>query len=133
MLKSLDELKKNNECIKGSFIYSLHEKDYFDENLYWIFYNSIFELSNYFRDKEHDPEITGMIFHTYNYFIKSLIWNYSPHDSCQVKNLPHDKLHLYVERLSVRVECSYFGRQSVDEEGFNEELLNPFYKGHEGV
>lgn len=35
MTESSEEVKMNYECEEGSFIYSLHEKDYFDENLFW--------------------------------------------------------------------------------------------------
>ncbi|USB33374.1 Imm41 family immunity protein [Paenibacillus sp. YPG26] len=128
MINSLVELRNNDECIQGSFIYALHEEDCFDERLYWKFYNSVLELSIYFGDKEHDPQITRMIIHTHNYFLKSLIWSYSPNDASRIKNLPHDKLHLYVERLCVRVEYGYFERQIVDEEGLNEDLMNPYYE-----
>lgn len=34
MIESRQELKKNYNCEVGSFIYSLHEKSYFDEDLY---------------------------------------------------------------------------------------------------
>lgn len=128
MNESLEELKKNNECQEGCFIYSLHEKDYFNEDLFWKYYNSICEISNYYRDKELDTDITKMIFHTYNYFLKSLIWHFSPNDVSKLRNIPLYRLRLFVERLSVTVQYGYFGREFIDEDGFNEELKNPYYK-----
>jgi hypothetical protein len=83
-------------------------------------------LADYYRDKEHDPNITGMIIHTYSYFMNALIWHFSPYDQSQIKKVPNN-IHLYLERMSERVESSYFGRKFIDEGIFNEELINPFY------
>jgi len=128
MTESRQELKKNYNCEVGSFIYSLHEKNYFDEDLYWKYYNCILNLSTYYKDKEYDTDITKMIVHTYSYFLKSLVWHYNPNDMSRIINVPNDRLHLFIERLSVRVEYSYFGKVHFDEQGYNEELVNPYYK-----
>jgi hypothetical protein len=127
MTVNSEELKKNNDCEEGSFIYSLHEKNYFDEDQFWKYYNCILNLSTYYKDKNYDSNITKMIIHTYNYILKSLIWHFSPNDLNSISNIPIVRLHLFVERLSMRVEYSYFGKEVIDEEGFNEELINPYY------
>lgn len=75
MTESRQELKKNYNCEDGSFIYPLLEKNYFDEDLYWKYYNCVLNPSTYYKEKEYDTEITKMILHTYNYFLKSLVWH----------------------------------------------------------
>lgn len=68
-----------------------------------------------------------MIFDTYSYFLKCVIYNLSTDDLYEIKNYPKD-ISLYIDRLNDRISVMYFGKQQFDEEIYNVELKNSFYK-----
>lgn len=71
-----------------------------------------------------------MIFDTYNYFLKSIIWSLSTNDLSKIDNFPSEEINPYVERLSARISSGYFEKRHIDEYIFNEELQNPYYKDY---
>ncbi|RUT64028.1 RNA polymerase subunit sigma [Clostridium botulinum] len=104
---SLEILNSNYKSEKGSFIYSLHERNYFNKDLYWEYYNAILNITESSLNKPLDKEISKMIFDTYNYFLKSIIWHLSTNDLSKIDNFPSEGINLYVERLSVRISSGY--------------------------
>lgn len=120
-------LTENYSCEKNTFIYMLHERSIFDSDLYWKYYNAIFKISEFYLNKPLDNKIAKMIFDTYSYFLKSVIYNLSTDDLYKIKNYPKD-ISLYIERLNDRISVMYFGKKQFDEEIYNVELKNPFYK-----
>lgn len=83
--------------------------------------------SEFYLNKPLDNKIAKMIFDTYSYFLKSVIYNLSTDDLYKIKNYPKD-ISLYIERLNDRISMMYFGKKQFDEEIYNVELKNPFYK-----
>jgi hypothetical protein len=124
---SLETLINNYKGEEGSFIYSLHERSYFDKDLYWNYYNCIVNITESLLDKPADEEISKMIFDTYNYLLKSIIYHFSVNDLRIIDNLPLEEIHQYIERLSIRISQGYFEKRHIDEEIFEEELENPYY------
>ncbi|KOM98505.1 RNA polymerase sigma-G factor [Clostridium botulinum] len=128
MKNSLEILNSNYKSEEGSFIYSLHERNHFNKDLYWEYYNAILNITESSLNKPLDKEISKMIFDTYNYFLKSIIWHLSTNDLSKIDNFPSEGINLYVERLSVRISSGYFEKRHIDECIFDEELQNPYYK-----
>lgn len=128
MKSNIEILIENYKGKEGSFIYSLHEMNYFDIDLYWKYYNCIVAITESSLDKPLDKEVSSMIFDTYNYFLKSIIWHLSSNDCSKIDNLPEEEIDLYIERLSIRIANGYFEKNDINEDIFNEELQNPFYK-----
>lgn len=127
MKNNLEILISNYKGEEGSFIYSLHERNYFDKDLYWEYYNSILNITESTLNKPVDEETSKMIFHTYNYFLKSIIWSFLHNDLSKIDNLPLEEINLYIERLSIRISNGHFEKRHIDEAIFNEELKNPHY------
>jgi hypothetical protein len=128
MKNNIEILISNYKAEEGSFIYTLHEKNYFDKDLFWSYYNCILNITESTLDKPIDKEISKMIFHTYDYFLKSIIWHLSPNDLSKIENLPLEEIYLYIERLSIRIKNGYFEKRHINEDIFNDELVNPYYK-----
>lgn len=127
MKNNLEILISNYKGEEGSFIYSLHERNYFDKDLYWEYYNSILNITESTLNKPVDEETSKMIFHTYNYFLKSIIWSFLHNDLSKIDNLPLEEINLYIERLSIRISNDHFEKRHIDEAILNEELKNPHY------
>jgi hypothetical protein len=66
MKNNIEILIRNYKGEEGSFIYSLHEKNYFDTDLYWEYYNCILNITESSLNKPLDEEISKMIFEIYH-------------------------------------------------------------------
>lgn len=85
---------------EGSFIYSLHERSEFSEPAFWDYYNSLIELTRLTKDHGAlDRDLAEMVCHTYDYILKSFMWNFHPTDLYTISHLPIEDLSLYIERL----------------------------------
>lgn len=119
MNESIKILKNNYNCESNTFIYMLHERSVFDVDLYWKYYNAVFEISEACLNKPLDNNISKMIFDTYSYFLKSVMYSFSSEDLYEIENCPSN-IHSYVERLADRISIVYFGKEQLNEEIYNE-------------
>jgi len=134
-----EKLMRNNAIViliandsgqEDSFVFYLHEKNYFHENSYWDLYNSIVDIIELTKNKQHlDREITKMISKVFSFIFRSFMWNFCSYDQYSINGLPsEDKFPDYIERLEF-VYRAYFESRSVREESFEiDELINPRYK-----
>ncbi len=82
---------------EGSFVYNLHEKSIFDKTAFWLYYESIIQLSQ--NDIENKNEIILKIFKTYSYILKCFIYHSSKYDGYKIKGINDREVGKYVERL----------------------------------
>ena len=103
----LNILIKNYKGEKGSFIYSLHEKNYFDKELYHEYYHCLSDLK---KNNKHviSTEMLNMIFFTYDYFIRSIIWSLSPNDLSKINNINIEDINGHIDELSNLIMNEYF-------------------------
>ncbi|KAB8139981.1 hypothetical protein F8S13_25875 [Chloroflexia bacterium SDU3-3] len=94
-------LRRNAMGEPGSFIYALHEQERFDAALYAQYLACLQALAQAARAAPPDAAVQRMVFDTYAYTMKALVWHYSPHDLSRVAGLPDDALPDMLEELGL--------------------------------
>lgn len=111
-------LNNNFEGKEGSFIYYLHEKSYFDKELFDEYLKSAIELTNQYP-KNND--ILLKLFKVNNYIMRSFIYHLSPEDLSKIDNFPGSEIFDYVEGISIILESIIKGEE-IDKELFSVDL-----------
>lgn len=100
----LDVLNANFEAEDKSFLYYLHEENYFHDIKLLELCGCISSLC---QSRPHDKVISAQIIFIYGQILRHLIYHFDPNDLSQISNLPCD----YNEKLET-LECNitkYFG------------------------
>ncbi len=92
-MDKLKILNDNFEAKDNSFLYYLHEKNYFHEKAFSELCGSITGLYSHSQNKV----ISGQICFIYGQVLKHIIYHFDPNDLSRISNLPCD----YNERLTI--------------------------------
>jgi hypothetical protein len=117
-------LEDNAHCREGSLVEAMSQRDVFDQQAFWDYYNALVALTA--AQKKGRPlrrKEAAMVFSTYSDILRLFIYHLSPRDGCRIKKFPLAKLHLYMERLQLAGE-GYFAAHVFEEELFDRGLKN---------
>ena len=96
----LDNYKIEN----NSFMFFLHEKNYFSEEAFWEFYESITALT--LCVEERSMEIAEQITQNYQRLLKYIVFHFDPNDDFTLENFPENYVD-YLERIEYAL-MAYF-------------------------
>jgi hypothetical protein len=117
-------LEDNAHCRAGSLIEALSQRDVFDQQAFWDYYNALVALTvTQRKDRPLRRKEAAMVFSTCSDILRLFIYHLSPKDGCRIKKFPLAKLHLYMERLQLAGE-GYFAAHVFEEELFDHGLKN---------
>ncbi|MEK4509683.1 Imm41 family immunity protein [Paenibacillus sp. FSL K6-2524] len=129
-MNAVEILKNNYEGKEGSFIYHLHEKDMFNQDAFWDYFNCIVDITQETANRNDlDRNLALMLSKTYAFIMSSFLWHFHPKDSYKAKGIPDSNLHLYIERIEF-VYLGYFSGKVFKEELYDEYLINPKHKNN---
>lgn len=100
----------NYKRVEGSFIYDLHEQNYFNPASFRQYVQAITELTKAGADTAVDRTLMEQVFFTYSYILKSIMWHFDMNDQSVIENLPEEQLVEYVDRLEAVVRQFIRGR-----------------------
>ncbi len=104
-VQALKIIENNIKIQDKSFIYELHEKDHFDQNLFWKLYDALITLvTRDLKSTTLDRQFSRNIAKILGYTLKSVSCHFSPFDVTKIKGVHEKDLHLYVERIEVAVD-----------------------------
>ena len=98
----LDNYKIEN----NSFMFFLHEKNYFSEEAFWEFYESITALA--LCNEEKSIEITEQITQNYQRLLKYIVFHFDPNDDFTLENFPENYVD-YLERIEYALMAYFRG------------------------
>lgn len=101
-------LESNESATEGSFLYWLHEREKFDHASFWRLYNSGIIIGS--ATHQERGGFRRLAFHVYDGIMRHLLWHHSPHDQCQIEDMPGADLHEYLQCLSWALEPLIQGR-----------------------
>ena len=79
-----------------SFVYFLHEEDYFSTKLFKDYIENV-RLLNI---KNTEKELLKKVIATNEYILRCFIYHFLPEDLCVIKNIPLKNLNDYIEMIS---------------------------------
>lgn len=113
----LDNYKIEN----NSFMFFLHEKNYFFEKAFWEFYESITALT--LGGEERSMEIAEQITQNYQRLLKYIVFHFDPNDDFILENFPENYVD-YLERIEYAIMAYFRGNEKmIDDDIF--ELQKP--------
>jgi len=92
---AIQTLVDNYKGDNNSFMFYLHEKNYFSVEKFWEFYESITAL---ILNNDNSSEITTQITHSYQRLLKYIIFHFDPKDDYVLENFPENYID-YLERI----------------------------------
>lgn len=106
-MNALRVLDDNFKAINHSFLYYLHEENYYDETAFSELCGCLSLLCHTHSCKR---ELSSQILLIYGEVLKHIIYHFDPNDLSSISNLPHD----YNEKLEVLEQLvrEYFSKQS---------------------
>lgn len=111
----------NYEGKNNSFMFFLHEKNYFSEEMFWELYESITTMALCGEEKLN--EITEQIAKNYQRLLKYIIFHFDPNDDFVLENFPMNYID-YLERIEYALMAYFTGNaRLVDKDIF--ELQKP--------
>ena len=114
--KAKQVIFNNCQIAENSFIFNLHEKSLFSEELFWEYYDSI-ALLVVFGETE-SSEILMQITDVYLKVLKYLVFHFDPSDDYAISELPQDYIGI-IERL----EYSLMAYRSSSEKLLSEDIF----------
>lgn len=90
----------------NSFMFFLHEKDFFSVEAFWEFYDSITALA--LCNEEKSIEITEQITQIYQRLLKYIIFHFDPNDDYVLENFPKNYID-YLERIEYAIMAYFRG------------------------
>lgn len=102
-MDALKILNDNFEAEDSSFLYYLHEENYFDETAFSELCSSLSSLCD---THPHDKKVSAQIFFIYGQALRHIIYHFEPGDLSRISNLPCN----YNEELEMleRIITKYF-------------------------
>lgn len=105
----------------NSFMFFLHEKNYFSEEAFWEFYESITVLT--LCGEEQSIEIVEQITQNYQRLLKYIVFHFDPDDDFTLENFPENYVD-YLERIEYAIMAYFRGNAKlIDDDIF--ELQKP--------
>lgn len=86
----------NYKGVNNSFMFFLHEKNYFSVEAFWEFYESITAMV--LSGEEKSIEITEQISQNYQRLLKYIMFHFDPNDDFVLENFPMNYVD-YLERI----------------------------------
>ena len=105
----LDNYKIEN----NSFMFFLHEKNYFFEKAFWEFYESITALV--LCNEEKSIEITEQIVQSYQRLLKYIVFHFDPDDNYVLENFPKNYVD-YLERIEYAIMAYHCGNAKLTDD-----------------
>ncbi len=100
----------NYKAENNSFLFFLHEKDFFSEEAFWEFYESIAALV--LCSEEKSIEITEQITHNYQRLLKYIIFHFDTNDNYVLENFPRNYMD-YLERMEYVLKAYFSGNEKL--------------------
>ena len=111
----------NYKIENNSFMFFLHEKNYFSEDAFWEFYESITALTLY--GEETSMEIAEQITQNYQRLLKYIVFHFDTNDDFALENFPENYVD-YLERIEYAIMAYFRGNEKmIDDDIF--ELQKP--------
>jgi len=112
---AIQTLVDNYKGDNNSFMFYLHEKNYFSVEKFWEFYESITAL---ILNNDNSSEITTQITHSYQRLLKYIIFHFDPKDDYVLENFPENYID-YLERIEYALMAYSSGNvKLIDDEIF---------------
>ena len=112
---AIQTLVDNYKGDNNSFMFYLHEKNYFSVEKFWEFYESITALV---LNNDNSSEITIQITHSYQRLLKYIIFHFDPKDDYVLENFPENYID-YLERIEYALMAYSSGNvKLIDDEIF---------------
>lgn len=99
-------IHNNYKGKNNSFLFFLHEKNYFSKEAFWEFYESITDMV--LCDGEKSDEITGQITQSYQRLLKYIVFHFDPKDEYTIENFPSNYID-YLERMEYALMAYFSG------------------------
>lgn len=96
-MDALNVLHTNYEAKNNSFLYYLHEENYFHEKAFSELCGCV---SSLWHTHPHDKAVSAQITFLYGQVLRHIIYHFDPNDSSQIYNLPSN----YNQKLEA-MEC----------------------------
>lgn len=93
-MNALKVLNENFEAKNNSFLYYLHEENFFHEAAYAELCDSLFSLCN---THGHNQVVSAQICFIYGQVLKHIIYHFDPNDMSRIEHLPYD----YNEKIEI--------------------------------
>jgi hypothetical protein len=96
VLKAKQIIFNNSQISENTFIYNLHEKGCYSEELFWEYYDSIATLVR--NSDTKSSEVENQITDVYLKVLKYLVFHFDPADNYIISGIPKDYIGV-IERL----------------------------------
>lgn len=96
VIKAKQIISNNSQISENTFIYSLHEKSCFSEELFWEYYDSIVTLVR--NGDTKSSEVESQITDVYLKVLKYLVFHFDPDDNYTISGIPKEYIGV-IERL----------------------------------
>lgn len=104
--QAIQIIHDNYKCEGNSFIYYLHEKNTFDAEGFWAFYDSVVALVE--REELKTSELTREITSVYQLILKYFMFHFDPADGYVIEGFPKEYIG-YIERIEYALMAYYSG------------------------
>lgn len=84
-MNALKVLNENFEAKNNSFLYYLHEENFFHEAAFAELCDSLLSLCD---THGHDKAVSAQIYFIYGQVLKHIIYHFDPNDISRIQNLP---------------------------------------------
>ena len=116
VVKAKQVIFNNSHIVENSFIFYLHERSLFSEELFWEYYDSIALLV--VSGETESSEILMQITDVYLKVLKYLVFHFDSSDDYAISELPQDYIGI-IERL----EYSLMAYRSSSEKLLSEDIF----------
>jgi len=99
-------IRNNYKGENNSFMFFLHEKNYFCVETFWEFYESITVMA--LCGEEKSNEITEQITQNYQRLLKYIIFHFDPNDDFILENFPINYID-YLQRIEYALMAFFSG------------------------
>lgn len=106
-------LLSNYKCENDSFMFFLHERNFFCEKAFWAFYDSIAALASYIEERTFEK--AEQITQCYQRLLKYIIFHFDPDDDYILSDFPVNYID-YMERIEYAVMAFFGGNASLTDD-----------------
>jgi hypothetical protein len=115
-------VEDNANCIEGSLVSAINDRDTFSRKAFWDYYNALITLTaEQGKGKPLRRKEAQAVYTSYSMILQFFIDHFS---GCRIKKFPAKKVGLYMERLHL-AGLGFFWGKAVAEEVHDPELKNP--------
>ncbi|HEY0555871.1 MAG TPA: hypothetical protein VGG20_16580, partial [Thermoanaerobaculia bacterium] len=114
-------VEDNANCIEGSLVSAINDRDTFSRKAFWDYYNALITLTaEQGKGKPLRRKEAQAVYTSYSMILQFFIDHFS---GCRIKKFPTKKVGLYMERLHL-AGLGFFWGKAVAEEVHDPELKN---------